>query len=141
MNAVSSEDELGIRALYARAIHAFDVGDASWLDFWDDDPHFEFAGDEAAGRPAMVLDSREALSTMIGQFQAATQGRGLHHFTNFTFDAVDDGVRVRAYILMIVNGESPMSPASIMQNMRIDDLVVLRDDRWLFKRRSVGASW
>jgi hypothetical protein len=139
--SVSVEDQSAIRDLYARAIHAFDLGSDDWLNFWADDPEFAFPGDDAIGMPAMVLNSREALHGMIGQAFAMTQGRGLHHFTNFAFDQVQDGVRVRAYLMLVVNGDNLMAPSTIRQNTRIEDLVVVKDGKWLFKRRSVGASW
>ncbi len=139
--AISSEDERGIRELYARAIHAFDKGDLAWLDYWADEPDFSFPGDEASGRPPMVINNRAGLSDMVRQAHAMMQGRGLHHFTSFTFDTVEGGVQVRAYIMLVVNGESMMDPAVIRQNMRIDDFVVQRGGKWLFKSRSVGATW
>jgi hypothetical protein len=138
---IDAEDERGIRALYARAIHAFDAGSEQWLDFWDDDPVFVFGGDPAAGMPEMRLTDRAALAAMIGQFKAMTVGRGLHHFTNFAFDAVPEGVRVRAYLMLVVNGETLIEPSVIRQNSRIEDVVVKRGDRWLFRHRRVGATW
>jgi hypothetical protein len=139
LNAI--EDERAILELYARAIHLFDAGNTAWVDCWADEPEFAFPGDDAIGRPAMVLTSREQLHAMVGQAFAMTQGRGLHHFTNFTFDYVDGGVRVRGYLLLVVNGETLMEPSTIRQNTRIDDLVVQVDGKWLFKRRSVAATW
>jgi hypothetical protein len=138
---INAEDERAILALYARAIHLFDAGNIAWVDCWDDDPEFSFPGDEASGRPAMTLNTREMLTGMVGQAFAMTQGRGLHHFTNLTFEAVEGGVRVRAYLMLIVGGETLMEPSTIRQNTRIDDLVAKVEDKWLFKRRAVGAAW
>jgi hypothetical protein len=135
------DDERAIRELYARAIHWFDAGDQRWVDCWAEEPLFTFPGDAGSGRPPMSLSSREALAGMVRQAFEMTQGRGLHHFTNFTFAAVDGGIRVRAYLMLVVNGTSRMEPAMSRQNTRIDDLVVQRDGRWLFKRRSVDATW
>jgi hypothetical protein len=138
---INADDERAILELYARAIHLFDAGDTAWVNCWADDLEFSFPGDEASGRPAMTLNTREMLAGMVGQAFAMTQGRGLHHFTNFTFDAVDGSVRVRAYLMLVVNGETLMEPSIIRQNTRIDDLVVKVGDQWLFKRRTVGATW
>jgi hypothetical protein len=139
--SISIEDEHAIVELYSRAIHAFDMGDQTWLDYWAEKPEFVFPGDEASGRPAMVIDTREGLAGMVTQAFAMMEGRGMHYFSNFAFDQVDGGVRVRAYLLLAVNGASMMEPAVIRQNTRIDDLVVQQEGRWLFKRRSVGATW
>jgi hypothetical protein len=138
---VPIEDERAILALYARAIHLFDAGDVRWVDCWAHDPEFTFAADEASGMPGVVLNSRDALSGMVGQAFAMMEGRGLHHFTNFMLEAVDGGVRVKAYLMLVVNGANLMEPAVIRQNTRIDDLVVKTGADWLFKRRSVGARW
>jgi SnoaL-like domain len=138
---IAAEDERAIRELYARAIHLFDKGDVAWVDYWADEPEFVFPGDEASGFPGMTVNTREGLVGMVGQAFAMMQGRGLHHFTNFTFDAIDGGVQVRAYLMLVVNGETLAEPSTIRQNTRIDDLIVKVGDRWLFKRRSVGATW
>jgi SnoaL-like domain len=135
------DDERGILELYARAIHLFDAGDVRWVDCWANDPKFIFPGDEVSGMPGMVLDTREALAGMVGQAHTMMEGRGLHHFSNFTFETVEGGVRVKAYLMLVVNGDSLMKPAVIRQNTRIDDLVVKTGAGWLFKRRSVGAVW
>jgi hypothetical protein len=138
---IAVEDDLAIRDLYARAIHLFDANDAGWLDFWTADGVFTMDPMPDVGFPGMNLDTREALAGMIAQANTMLQGRGLHHFTNFAFEAVDGGVQVRAYLMLVVNGETPMQPAAIQQNMRIDDLVVKTDEGWKFKRRTVGAVW
>jgi molybdopterin biosynthesis enzyme len=138
---ISFEDERAIQELYARAIQAFDAGSLDWLDFWADDPEFAFPGNPSSGMPAMKLTTRDALAGMIGQAHAMTQGRGLHHFTNFTFDQIGDEVRVRGYLILVVSEENLMAPSTIRQNTRIEDHVVQVGDKWLFKRRSVGATW
>ncbi len=136
---ISIQDERGILDLYSRAIHLFDKGNVAWIDCWAEEPEFKFPADEASGMPEMIINTREGLEGMVSQAFAMMEGRGLHHFTNFTFDAVDGGVRVRAYLLLVVGGANMMEPSTIRQNTRIDDLVVQADGKWLFKRRSVGA--
>jgi hypothetical protein len=135
------EDEHGIVELYSRAIHLFDQGDMGWLDFWADEPEFTFPADPDSGRPEMKINNRDGLAGMVTQAHAMMGGKGLHHFTNFTFDVIEGGVRVRAYLLLVVNGATMMEPAIIRQNTRIDDVVVKQSGKWLFKRRCVGATW
>lgn len=138
---ISFEDERAILELYSRAIHFFDAGKTEWVDCWAEDAEFAFPGDKAIGMPAMVLNGREQLLGMVSQAFTVTQGRGLHYFNNLAFDAVEGGVRVRGYLMLVVNGETLIEPSAIRQNTRFDDLVVSVDGKWLFKRRSVGASW
>ncbi len=138
---ISVEDERAILQLYARAIHLFDAGNTEWIDFWAEEPEFSFPGDDSIGMPAMKLTTREQLAGMVGQAYAMTNGRGLHHFSNFAFQETRDGVHVRAYLMLVVNGDSLIEPSTIRQNTRIDDLVVRFDGKWLFKRRSIGATW
>jgi SnoaL-like domain len=138
--SIPIEDERAILHLYARAIHVFDRGDPSWVDFWEEGGEFRFAGDPAAGIPEIRLNTRDMLAGMVEQAFALTQGRGLHHFSNFAFEPEGEGVRVRAYLMLMVNGETLMEPSIIRQNTRIDDLVVKTDRGWLFRSRSVGAT-
>ena len=134
-------DDFAIRDLYARAVQLFDRGDTAWVDCWADDPEFHFPPDPAANFPGMTLTSREGLTGMVGQAHAMMEGRGLHHFTNLTIDAVDGGARVRGYLLLVKTGSGPASPSQVMQNTRIEDLVVKAGDDWKFKRRSVRSIW
>jgi SnoaL-like domain len=138
---IAVEDDLAIRELYARAIHLFDANDEAWLDCWADDGVFAMDPMPDVGFPGMKLDTREALAGMIAQANMMMQGRGLHHFSNFTFENIEGAVRVKAYLMLVVNAETPMQPATIQQNMRIDDLVVNIDGGWKFKRRTVGPVW
>jgi hypothetical protein len=139
--AVSIEDNLAIRDLYARAIHWFDTADMRWLDCWAEDPVFAVKADPASSFPGMELKGREQLKGMIAQASQMMGGRGLHHFTNFAFDYEGENVRVRAYLLLVESGKTMMEPGAIRQNMRVDDLVVKTPDGWRFKRRAVGNSW
>jgi hypothetical protein len=139
--AVSIEDDLGVRDLYARAVQLFDAGDTAWVQCWADEPMFVFPANEAINFPGITLRSHEELTGMVKQAQQMMEGRGLHHFTNLTFDYADEGVRVRGYLLMVKSGTGPADPSAIMQNSRIEDLVVKTASGWRFKARSVGAIW
>jgi hypothetical protein len=139
--ALTMNDQYDIISLYSHAIHLFDRGDMGWLDFWADEPEFTFPADPDSGRPEMKISDREGLANMVSQAHAMMGGKGLHHFTNYTFNEVDGGVRVRAYLMLVVNGATMMEPALIRQNTRIDDIVVKQNGKWLFKRRCVGATW
>jgi hypothetical protein len=138
---ISIEDNLQIQDLYARAIHLFDAGDIRWLDCWTDEIVFKVKPDPETQFPGIELISREQLSGMIAQADQMMGGRGLHHFTNFAFDYEGDGVRVKAYLLLVESGKTMMDPGSIRQNMRVDDFVVKTADGWRFKHRAVGNSW
>jgi hypothetical protein len=138
---ISVEDNLAIMDLYSRAIHWFDAADERWLDCWADDPVFAVKPDPETGFPGMQLTSREQLAGMIAQASQMMGGRGLHHFTNFAFAYEGDGVRVKAYLLLVESGKTMMEPGAIRQNMRVDDFVVKTHKGWLFKRRSVGNRW
>lgn len=138
---VPMETDLAIRELYGRAVQLFDRADAAWVECWAKDPEFAFPADPAAGRPGFSLTSHEQLAGMVVQANQMMEHRGLHHFTNLTFDQVDDGVQVRGYLLLVKTGAGPMEPGLVMQNTRIDDLVVQEDGQWKFKRRTVGALW
>jgi hypothetical protein len=139
--AVSIEDNLAIRDLYARAIHLFDAGDLKWLDCWAEAPVFEVMPDLETQFPGFKLANREQLSGMIAQAAQMMGGRGLHHFTNFAFDYEGEGVRVKAYLLLVESGKAMTDPGVIRQNMRVNDLVVKADGSWRFKHRTVGNSW
>jgi hypothetical protein len=138
---ISIEDHFAIQDLYSRAIHLFDAGDTGWLDCWADDPVFAVKPDPENSFPGMELKGREQLAGMIAQAHQMMGGRGLHHFTNFAFDYEGDGVRVKAYLLLVESGKTIMEPGAIRQNMRVDDFVVKKDDGWRFKHRAVGNSW
>jgi SnoaL-like domain len=135
------EDDLAVRELYARAIHLFDSDDEAWLDCWADNPKFHFPPDPSAGFLGMTLESRGELTTMLHGANTMSEHKALHHFTNLTFDYVDAGVRVRGYLLLVKSGGGQHNPAVIMQNSRIDDLVVNTERGWRFKHRSVGSIW
>jgi hypothetical protein len=139
--SISVEDNLAIMDLYARAIHWFDAADERWLDCWADAPLFVVKADPNSGFPGMELSSRDQLAGMIAQADQMMGGRGLHHFTNFAFDYEGDGVRVKAYLLLVESGKSMMDTGSIRQNMRVDDFVVKTADGWRFKHRAVGNRW
>ncbi|RVT42338.1 nuclear transport factor 2 family protein [Sphingobium algorifonticola] len=138
---IAYADDAAIRDLYARAVQTFDRGDISWVDYWADEPEFFFPPDPATGFPGMTLNSREALTGMVQQAYGMMEGRGLHHFTNLTIDEIDEGARVRGYLLLVKSGTGPDNPSQVMQNTRIEDIVILTEAGWKFRRRSVGSIW
>jgi SnoaL-like domain len=138
---VTVEHDLAIRALYARSAQLFDRADPAWLNCWVDDLRFDFPPNPSAGFAGLVHTSKDELKVMLQRANEMTEGRGLHHFTNLTFDDRGDGVRVRGYMMWVKSDKGPQEPTAVLQDTRIDEEVVQVKGEWRFKRRSVGAIW
>jgi uncharacterized protein (TIGR02246 family) len=128
--ALSIEDQLDIRDLYARWCVAIDDGaDRGWADTFTDDAVFALLA------PPLRVKGREELLAMAAAVCAHDQGMNPHYCNNIVIDRDGDTAtgRCDAVVLELRTG----GDARIIKTCRYADRLVRRDGRWLIAERIV----
>lgn len=125
---LTPEDDLAIRALYARYNHAIHRGDAdAWAACFTPEGRFS--------NRARVVEGREALAEYAAGWSA--DGRSRYWIDNLLLKSTNTGASGTCYLLLLSIGRDGSPPAVDLTGIYTDSLVKQQGE-WLFAARHIA---